>query len=97
MDHYDLIMIARFFYFFIFLFTSLLLPWWLTFIVGAIGMLLFPLYFEALFIGVLLDALYNGGSVFLFSSIPFFYSLSFLLLFAFFEFFKSKVQYFSKV
>ncbi|HET8575245.1 MAG TPA: hypothetical protein VFM02_03705 [Candidatus Paceibacterota bacterium] len=87
-------MIARVIYFFVFLISALVFPWWVTLFAGAMGMLLFPLYFEALFMALFLDALYGGSSISFLPDFPVMYSCAFMVLFFFLEFLKTKVQYF---
>lgn len=36
-----------------------LAPWWATVVVGIVGALLFPRFYEILFVGAILDALYS--------------------------------------
>ena len=76
----------------IFIILSLMLmPWWFTSILIAIGIFVFGLFYEALVFGLIMDSLY-GVPKELFFEIPFVSFVSFFVLLVCINWFKNKLR-----
>lgn len=81
----------RFFYTTIFFLCALFFPWWMTLIIGFLGIVFFEWYLEAVFVGFFLDVLYGGVDPTHWVLFGFFYSSIFFLCVVLCEWLKPKL------
>ncbi|MBU3925695.1 hypothetical protein KJ763_00805 [Patescibacteria group bacterium] len=87
-------MIKRIIFDIVFLVALFAMPWWLTVIVGVLGLILFRNFWEIILAGLIIDSFYSIPGAQIIGRFGFF-TISSLLLFIIFSFIKNKMRFFA--